>query len=533
MSFCPKLRTVLLALNILVLLLPLGGIAVLRLYESELVRQTESELISQAALTASMFRAAYPKRQAPPAEMTGAAIPAPDTPTAPPSGSDGEELIPVHPRLDLAKSRLRDPAPPADIAQLPADPAALAAGRLLSPVLADARRTMLSGIRIVDGSGIVVASSSTEAGRSLAAREEVAKALAGETVSLLRVRNSDSSTPGLSSISRRARVRVFVALPVLVEGRVVGAVIASRTPLDTAKALYQIRGHLLKVVLGLLLLVLLMATLTAYYINRPVQALIRQADRLKNGAGGGEPLDNPGIQEVAQLSVAIADMASTLESRSDYITTFATNVSHEFKTPLTSIHGAVEILKDHFQEMSLAERETFLGIIGSETGRLERLVRRLLDLARADTVSAGDDSTDALAVLDFLASRFRSQGVVVTLDCGATRLPIRMGRETFESIVSNLLENARQHGGTGVRVAIGATVTAGGALELNIGDDGPGISAGNRERIFQRFFTTARETGGSGLGLAIVQALLRAHGGSISLEPAERGAHFTVRVPLC
>jgi signal transduction histidine kinase len=70
-------------------------------------------------------------------------------------------------------------------------------------------------------------------------------------------------------------------------------------------------------------------------------------------------------------------------------------------------------------------------------------------------------------------------------------------------------------------------------LELDVQDDGPGISAGNRDKVFRPFFTTAREAGGSGLGLAIVQSLLRAHDGSISLEEAESGAHFRIRVPLC
>lgn len=537
MSYRPKLRTILLTLNILVLLLPLGGIAIFRLYESELIKQTESELISQAALTASMFRGTYLK-QVESSTGKGRKV---DLSTlgnelSPSIARNATELTPLLPQLDLASSSIKAPAPPAETPTVTPDPIALVSGSVLSPVLVDARKIVLSGIRIVDCNGIVVATSNMEAGLSLAAREEVRKALKGEPTTLLRVRNSKWEPPAFSSISRRARMRVFVALPVIIEDRVVGAVIAARTPLDAPKAMFMIRTHLLKAAVALVLIVLLMTALTAYYINRPVKALIRQADQLKNGDGGGaEPLKNPGIQEVAQLSEAIALMATTLEERSGYIKTFATNVSHEFKTPLTSIHGAVEILKDHFQTMSPVERENFLGIIDSETGRLERLVRRLLDLARADTVTLKEERCDACAILGALSQRYREQGVTIAVECSGSADPVKIGHETFESIVSNMIENARQHGGERVEIQVRGRVAEdadGRMLELDIQDNGPGISAGNRDKVFRPFFTTARETGGSGLGLSIVQSLLQAHGGTISLEPSDTGAYFKVRVPV-
>lgn len=537
MSYRPKLRTILLTLNLLVLLLPLGGIAILRLYESELVKQTESELISQAALTAAMFRDTYLKQIAA-LRSKGHIVDLASLGNVPEFHSDSElaEFMPLPPQLDLARSRIRPPAPLADLPTTPPDLPALISGSLLNPILADAKKIVLSGIRIVDHNGIVVATSNTETGLSLAAREEVAKTLRGWQSTLVRRRNSDEQPPSLTSISRRGRLRVFVALPVVIEGRVVGAVVASRTPLDVPKALFLIRSHLFKMVLVVVLVVLAMSALVAYYINRPVRALIRQAERLKNGdAGGAEPLHNPGIQEVARLSEAIVQMAATLEERSGYIKTFATNVSHEFKTPLTSIHGAVEILKDHFQGMSQAERENFLGIIDSETGRLERLVRRLLDLARADTVSPGEERTDACDILESLAQRYRGQGLWLDVVCSDSACGIRMGHEAFESVVSNMIENARQHGGDGVQIRILAHVVRtndGRVFVLDIHDNGPGISVGNRDKVFRPFFTTARESGGSGLGLSIVQALLHAHGGSISLESSDAGACFRVRVPM-
>jgi signal transduction histidine kinase len=96
-----------------------------------------------------------------------------------------------------------------------------------------------------------------------------------------------------------------------------------------------------------------------------------------------------------------------------------------------------------------------------------------------------------------------------------------------------LLDNTRQHAGRDAQVSIDWQLEAGGCnLSLCVSDNGPGISAGNIERVFQPFFTTARERGGTGLGLAIIRALLKAHGGDIALAPSARGASFRLWLPL-
>ena len=132
MTFRPRLRTVLLILNLLVLLLPLGGIAALRLYESELVRQTESELISQAALTAAMFRESYLKQAAPPGGKGKRVAPTAALPSLTPVEAGESDLDPIPPSLDLAASRVREPASPAEQPAASPDPFALAAGSVVA-----------------------------------------------------------------------------------------------------------------------------------------------------------------------------------------------------------------------------------------------------------------------------------------------------------------------------------------------------------------------------------------------------------------
>jgi signal transduction histidine kinase len=226
-------------------------------------------------------------------------------------------------------------------------------------------------------------------------------------------------------------------------------------------------------------------------------------------------------------------MAGTLEERAEYIRSFATSVSHEFKTPLASIRGSVELLQDHIAVMSTDEREKFLQNISLDADRLERLVRGLLDLARADVMGAGNDQTTIGDVLALVRKRYEEMGLNSVVE-GDDTLRVPMAPDVFETVLGNLLDNALQHGGTGTKVTIRISVGARDGTDcfiLDVQDTGPGISLANAANVFNPFFTTARDRGGSGLGLPIVQSLILAHGGTLSLEPSERGAWFRVIVP--
>jgi signal transduction histidine kinase len=340
----------------------------------------------------------------------------------------------------------------------------------------------------------------------------------------------------LRSISRGQRYRVFVALPIIEEQRVLGAVVLSRTPLDITKALYLNRRPLLIGAGALLAVMVLVSVLTSLTISRPVRRLIRQADQVARGEQSAVvSLSQPGTYELARLSDALADMARTLGERTDYIRAFASHVSHEFKTPLTTIRGTVELLEERFEEMTPEERRRFVSNLGDASRRLERLTSRLLELARADVSRPGDETTEVAAAINEAVDEQRAGALDVSVEHGSRVGTVRMAGETLREILSNLLDNARQHGGEGTRVRISTRSDRGARppmVELHVADDGRGVSAANASRIFTPFFTTARDRGGSGLGLSIVRSLLEAHGGSIELEPGEPGAHFLLRLPV-
>lgn len=524
-----KLRYLLLAVNLTVLWLPLLGLEALRLYDSALVRQTESELIAQAAFVAASYRAALTRL-------------APHLITDPgygvPLAAPWRELYEREPRwrprparLDLAEEPVSPPPPETVEPSAPVDPYAQAVGQELQTLLQDAQVMTLAGIAVTDAQGTVVATTGSSLGRSLAAFDEVRRALTGEPVSLLRRRISDQQPPAIDSISRGTPLRVFVAAPILQDQRIVAAVLLWRTPIPLSQVLYGKRYHLLLAAVLLLGTVALMALFTALTVVRPLQALVRQAQRATAGEKGVvAPLAHPITQEMADLSQAITTMAQHLEQRADYIRSFAAQMSHEFKTPLAAIRGAVELLRDHLDTMTAAERDRFLGNLDQDAARLERLVRRVLELARADVMQASvTDRTEVAVLVRRLAARYADAGFTVTEPLPS--VIVAMTEDVLESILSNLLDNARQHGGDVATVAV-TRLAPESAVLIEISDNGPGISAANAARVFEPFFTTARRQGGTGLGLAVVKSLVTAHGGSIELGESTAGVRLRIRLPL-
>ncbi|MEM8995929.1 MAG: HAMP domain-containing sensor histidine kinase [Acidobacteriota bacterium] len=516
----PRLRSILLLSYVLVLAIPLGGISLLRLYDSMLIRQTEAELIVQGAALSALYRAELRRASGLPPAPTG------------PEGEGEERFRPAIASLDLARHPVLDPIPPARPASASPTPAALSAGQRLQPILRELQRTSLAGLRVVDEGGTVVASSGREGGLGLSHRPEVAAALAGNRTSVLRRRDIRGTTPPLGSISRGTGLRVVVGFPIRDGERIVGAAVLARTPMSVRQAIYRDRGYFLTVAAVLVASVALLAGLVGAAVARPLAALARQVGRVRRGEkDAAAPLVRPVTREVDEISRAVADMAEALVRRADYIAAFAANVSHEFKTPLTSIHGTVELLTDHLDDMKPDEVRRFLGMLEKDAARLDRLVGRLLELARVDVIRPGDARTAVGPTVARVVRRFRADGLAVEVTPRLDALPpVAVGVDAFESILGNLLENARQHGGDDVRVRIDVR-RRGESLHLDVADDGPGISEANRSRVFDRFFTTRRADGGSGLGLAIVKTLTEAHGGAVELRSAPGATTFSVALP--
>jgi signal transduction histidine kinase len=210
---------------------------------------------------------------------------------------------------------------------------------------------------------------------------------------------------------------------------------------------------------------------------------------------------------------------------------FVTNAAHELQSPLTAIVSAIEVLQAGAKDTPA--RDVFLGHIEDASARLARLARALLVLARAETGSEAP-KTELVALEPLLAdvaSRLRpADGVTVEVACPPDAAVVT-NRALVEQAVLNVAENAAKYTAAG-RIELAARVLDGYA-EISVSDTGPGIAAGEQDRVFERFYRGEQtEDAGSGLGLAIVRAAVEALGGEVELESTVgEGTLVRIRLP--
>ena len=496
-----SLRTILFGTLLFVAALPGVAALFLRVYENTIVQQTESELIAQGVVLASAYKSAW---------RDGVPDPAP------------RYFAPEPPTIDLRAMPIL-PASPPHLRRMTPDPHAGKVGHLLAPMANDTAAVTLTAMRLLDAHGTVVLGRD-DVGVNMADLPEVRAALAGRPRTVLRESGFGAADSWLALISRAAVIRVHHARPVIDKGRVVGVVMLSRTPRGLFVGLYQDRG---KILLGaglILLTLLVLAGLLSRGIARPIAALADASEDVARGHVTIPETPATAAIEIRALYANFAAMAARIERRSRYLKDFAAAVSHEFKTPLAGIRGALELLDEHGDTMSAADRHRFIGNAGADAERLSRLVQRLLDLARADMATIDAEArADLAAAAARVADSFRSDRFAVVVE--GQGVMARITPEVIETVLETVVENSRQAGATEVSIAAHAE---GEVVRLTVTDNGPGIAEPDRERIFEPFFTGRRESGGAGLGLAIARSLLAASAGTIATDPVTAGARFTI-----
>ncbi len=218
---------------------------------------------------------------------------------------------------------------------------------------------------------------------------------------------------------------------------------------------------------------------------------------------------------------------------------FVANVSHELRTPLTAVRGYVEALME--EPIDPTQRKKFLEVIDRHTGRMERLVRDLLRLARLDAQQeiaephAIEIGALFRSVSVDLSERIEKQKVRVDVSVDAAAAVIDADPTKLHDALRNLIENAVNYSAEGGRIELGARVEDGRVL-LTVGDYGPGLPQADLGRVFERFYrvdkSRTRDPGGTGLGLSIVRHLVELHGGRVHAENRrDGGAIFTISLP--
>jgi signal transduction histidine kinase/HAMP domain-containing protein len=233
----------------------------------------------------------------------------------------------------------------------------------------------------------------------------------------------------------------------------------------------------------------------------------------------------------AQSAILVITDVSERERRERAEREFVANAAHELRTPLTTIRGAVDALQSGAKDVP-RDRDRFLQHIDREAGRLSRLARSLLVLARAQTdqQSLEQERVELRPLLDEVASSVLTKpGVELRVDC-PSGLAVLADRSLTEQFVFNLVQNAARHTEEG-RIRISAAVS-GTTVEIDVEDTGTGIAPEERDRVFDRFYRgNGRSPDGFGLGLAIVRQAVRALGGTVEMESVP-GVGTTAHVTL-
>lgn len=285
--------------------------------------------------------------------------------------------------------------------------------------------------------------------------------------------------------------------------------------------------------IGAPLLLLVVAGTTWLVVGRalrPVDRIRREVDQI-SGASLERRVPEPGSgDEIHRLAATMNRMLGRLQGSHQRQQEFVSDASHELRSPLASIRQAAEVTKAH---PAALPGDELADVVLDEATRMQDLVTQLLLLARAGEGGLGrteDVDLDDLALT--AARRAQRRGAdVVTTGVGAAR--VRGDLTALSQLVTNLVDNATRHARSRVVLEV---VDTGTGARLVVEDDGAGVPADQRARIFERFVrlddARARDDGGSGLGLAIVRAVAQAHGGTARVEDrAGGGARFVVDLP--
>jgi len=284
---------------------------------------------------------------------------------------------------------------------------------------------------------------------------------------------------------------------------------------------------------------LLVAFWLARWVGDPLQQIVAASRQMPSAQA--KLLMPRGPHEVQELTQAFNEMNSRVQASQKSQREFVANVSHELKTPLTSVQGFAQAILDGTADTP-ESRQQATRVIYDEAGRMHRMVLDLLELARLDagTLDLQRLPVDLPALLNNVAEKFTPQARAAQLSIRVetTALPTVTGDgDRLAQVFTNLVDNALKNTPAGGSVTLRAALT-GSEVQVNVVDSGAGISPEALPHIFERFFQAdpsrpGGEKHGTGLGLAIVREIVKAHGGKISVCSAPgTGSTFTVTLPL-
>ena len=373
-------------------------------------------------------------------------------------------------------------------------------------------------------------------------------------------RNSiDSALAGNLRRSRQAdsqgQIVLSVALPLIENGAVAGAVVVSTFPGEIDSLVRRERGQILRIFFLTMVITIILSIALANTIAHPLQQLAEAAERGSADDArtvNPERIEIPDLtgrpDEIGYLAGAMKSMTTALYDRIEANETFAADVAHEIKNPLTSLRSAVDTMKYAKDDEG---REKLLGVITHDVNRLDRLVTDISNASRLDSELVRDERVPFdmnqlirnLVEYNQEGAEKRGATLVAELDDSLPKIAGLEGR--LAQVLVNLITNAISFTDEGGQVTVRSQDMKNGALRVTVEDTGPGIPDDNLNDVFKRFYSErpGQEFGNnSGLGLAISRQIMDAHGGEIwaenirapgkTLDDPPEGARFVMELPL-
>jgi len=278
---------------------------------------------------------------------------------------------------------------------------------------------------------------------------------------------------------------------------------------------------------------------TAVVAQRMTRSLALLSSATAEVAAGAfrEPIVVESRDEIGALARSFNSMASQLREMDDMKRDFFETVSHELRSPLTSIRGAADLLRDGVPGPLTEKQERLMDIIGQSSERLLRLVNQILETSRlrAGLVELDRKPLNLAWLVDRVVEEIHPQaeeaGITLERERLGADFTYRGDEERLHQLVVNLGANAIRFTPRGGRVVV-RLIDTGPELELQVEDTGVGIPADALPHIFEAYRQAHSERGGTGLGLAIVRGIVDAHGGRVTAESREgKGSRFTVLLP--
>jgi two-component system sensor histidine kinase ChvG len=328
---------------------------------------------------------------------------------------------------------------------------------------------------------------------------------------------------------------LYSALPIERSGESWGAVYVSRSTKPVHSAMHRLRSSLYRFALAVMMVTAILSLFLAATISRPLVRLQRVAARIAAGERRSGSIDRELSRlgrrhdELGEVARAVDAMERELDDRARGVADMAANISHEFKSPLTSIRGATELLLDGAAE-DATTRKRFLENMLDDSERLDRLVTRLLELTRvpADLSPAEDFDYNQLC-----EQAVRAADAVFPVRLRYSAPSLLHGRSAqLVSVLRNLIDNAQQHAAPGTVVTVEVEEAVDHSVVTTVHNVGRPIGPSSQNKIWTRFYTTRAARGGTGLGLPIVAAIVSAHGGQVAVDSsAEDGTTFSFTLP--